>query len=317
MFGFKRHPKGRVGAPQTPPRRTPAASLKTYFIYRRADTADVAGRLYDRFSDKFGAENIFKDVDSIAPGEDFRKSVQQEISYSDVVLVLIGPAWLSERLSDPADFVRMEIECALELNKTIVPILVSGAPMPSRQQLPESISAITSYNAANLRRDPDFRIDADRLIAALESLNPARERQIDKVDTHHKQTVFVSHATANRKWVEREVVSLLERSGIEPWFSTHKIETSAQWEREILRGLTTCDWFALVVSRDSAKSEWVKDELHWAFANRPKRIVPIVMERCDLYEFHIRLPRIQFVDFSGTDADARHRLIELLKQETT
>ena len=73
-----------------------------------------------------------------------------------------------------------------------------------------------------------------------------------------------------------------------------------------------CDWFLLVVSPRAAASEWVKDELFWAIQNRPTRIVPVIMEKCDLYQFHIRLPRIQHVDFTEDIGAARALLIEAL-----
>jgi hypothetical protein len=34
---------------------------KVFISYRRADSEDVAGRIYDRLVTRFGAENAFKD----------------------------------------------------------------------------------------------------------------------------------------------------------------------------------------------------------------------------------------------------------------
>jgi hypothetical protein len=121
--------------------------------------------------------------------------------------------------------------------------------------------------------------------------------------------VFVSHSSQDRAWVEQEVIALLNSHGIETWYSQDDIKTGAQWEREIQRALSTCDWFLIVLSRHSAHSEWVKDELHLAIGNAPERIVPVMMERCNPADFHIQLARIQHVDFCG-DTRARHKLIE-------
>jgi TIR domain len=73
--------------------------------------------------------------------------------------------------------------------------------------------------------------------------------------------------------------------------------------------MESCDWFLLVVSPRAAESEWVKDELNWAVYNRTARIVPVIMEVCNLWEFHIRLPRIQNIDFTRGLAIARQGLI--------
>jgi len=121
--------------------------------------------------------------------------------------------------------------------------------------------------------------------------------------------VFVSHSTRDRKWVEREIVALLKTRGLNPWYSKQSINTSSQWEREILRGLESCQWFLIVVSPRAAESEWVKNELNWAFSNRQTRIVPVIMERCDLWQFHLGLPRIQHVDFTTDKRSARNQLV--------
>ena len=64
------------------------------------------------------------------------------------------------------------------------------------------------------------------------------------------------------------------------------------------------------------RSDWVKDELFWAMQYRPTRIIPIVMTKCDLYKFHIQLPRIQHVDFTENKTVARQKLLALFKDQT-
>ena len=39
-----------------------------FVSYRRSDAPVHAGRLYDNFAARLGAENVFKDLDSIEPG---------------------------------------------------------------------------------------------------------------------------------------------------------------------------------------------------------------------------------------------------------
>ncbi len=40
---------------------------RLFISYRRTDSKQIAGRIYDRLAPVFGKENIFKDVDSIPP----------------------------------------------------------------------------------------------------------------------------------------------------------------------------------------------------------------------------------------------------------
>ncbi|HYQ04077.1 MAG TPA: toll/interleukin-1 receptor domain-containing protein [Polyangiaceae bacterium] len=291
--------------------------MKAFISYRRDDSLDFAGRLSDRLAVHFGAGAIFRDIDAIPLGADFVEVIAQEINQCDAFLVIIGPSWLGPRLADPSDFVRLEIESALAGGVPVVPVLVGNTRMPAGGDLPPSLSGLSLRQAVAVRSGSDFHRDVDVLIRALESLTSkvrTQTQQAPDVDPSDLKSnfVFVSHATANRKWVEREVIRYLEIEGIRTWYAKTSIGTSAQWEREILRGMEKCDWFLLVVSQKAADSEWVKDELFWAIQNRPTRIVPIIMEKCDLYQFHIRLPRIQHIDFTMETRVARRILIDSL-----
>ncbi len=93
--------------------------MRVLVSYRRADTAQIAGRVIDRLVASYGINNVFKDVDSIPLGADFRVFIRDLISICDVMIILIGQHWLDasdetgRRLDDSNDFVRLEIEEAL------------------------------------------------------------------------------------------------------------------------------------------------------------------------------------------------------------
>lgn len=146
-----------------------------FVSYRRSDSADVAGRIYDRLIGKFGKGPIFKDVDSIPLGLDFKEYLDKKVGECDVLLAIIGDRWLNasdstgkNRLEDPADFVRIEIQSALERGIPVIPLLVRGAQMPSEESLPSSLRKLVYRNGIPIRSDPDFHRDMDRLITALE-----------------------------------------------------------------------------------------------------------------------------------------------------
>jgi hypothetical protein len=154
---------------------TGQSPVKIYLSYRRRDSAAEAGRLSDRLAAAFGMQNVFKDVDAIPLGVDFRVTLRAEIQQCDIVIVLIGRGWLLDadesggrRLDDPDDFVRFEIETAFRLQIPVVPVLLEGARMPLSQELPTSLSELTRRVAARLRSDPDYHLDCDRLIHGLE-----------------------------------------------------------------------------------------------------------------------------------------------------
>jgi hypothetical protein len=164
-----------------------AGSTGRIFIsYRREETAYPAGWLFDRLADHFGAGQIFKDVDSIELGDDFVEMITRAVGSCDVLLALIGDQWLTvidkqgrRRLDDPNDFVRLEIEAALQRKVRIIPILVEGATMPHADELPAPIAGLARRQALELSPSR-FEYDTSRLLKVLAStLADVRTAQAD------------------------------------------------------------------------------------------------------------------------------------------
>jgi len=183
---------------------------------------------------------------------------------------------------------------------------VPALPSSTNSEIPHELDLIC---LKCLSRNPEERYSNAALLAA-----DLRALQHD-TGPRKQHRVFVSHSTRDRAFVEREIISPLERSGIKTWYSKVDIQTSSEWERSILRGLESCEWFLVVMSPRSSSSEWVKDEVHWAIDKRPNGIIPVLMEACDLRDFHIRMARIQYVDFRNPTPESRVQLLELFEAE--
>ncbi len=145
-----------------------------FISYRRSDSNEVVGRIYDRLVRDLGEESVFKDVDNIPLGVDFVDYLDEQVQESTGLLAIIGPDWLTvkdaqgqRRLDDPNDFVRIEIESALRRSIPVVPVLVRGAAMPNARDLPESLQKLARRNGISVRADPDFHNDMTALIRKL------------------------------------------------------------------------------------------------------------------------------------------------------
>jgi hypothetical protein len=146
---------------------------KILVSYRREDSAAYAGRLADRLRQSFGAENVFVDIDTIQPGQDFVESIDASVGSCDALVAVIGKTWLSgsdasgrRRLDNPDDFVRREIATALRRGIRVIPALVGDATMPAASDLPEDLSTLVRRHAIEIT-DTSFHHDADRLIEAI------------------------------------------------------------------------------------------------------------------------------------------------------
>ena len=149
-------------------------SEQIFVSYRREDCPGTTGRLFDRLTRRFTRSRIFIDVDSIEPGEDFLKNVEEAVASCDVVIVVIGPRWLlsfdregKRRLDSPEDFVRLELVTALKRNIRVIPVLAEGASMPGYGDLPEELKPMAHRNAIELSHTR-FDADADRVAGAIE-----------------------------------------------------------------------------------------------------------------------------------------------------
>jgi molecular chaperone DnaK len=157
----------RNQASESRPKRAAAPSV--FVCYRRDDTADITGRIYDRLASAFTKERVFKDVDSIPLGIDFRQHLAEAVGECSVFLAVIGRNWLGAgRINDPRDFVRIELEAALKRQIPLVPVLVQGASVPSDADLPPTIAELAYRHGTSVRPDPDFHNDMDRLIRSIE-----------------------------------------------------------------------------------------------------------------------------------------------------
>lgn len=163
-----------MAAQETTPNTIVSAKSNLIFIsYRRSDSSMAAGRFYDYLVNHFENGQIFMDVDSIMPGDDFIEVLRAKLKRASMLFVIIGRDWLNakdehgdKRLENTNDWVRFEIKYALDNGCRIIPLLVDGAQMPAEKDLPEDIQSLARKHAVSLSAQ-NFRQDVDQLIKRL------------------------------------------------------------------------------------------------------------------------------------------------------
>jgi hypothetical protein len=146
-----------------------------FISYRRSDSKSQSVRLYDRLVGEFGRDNVFFDIDSMPIGTDFPTVLDDVLGRCRAVLVVIGPEWLTaidaadgtRRLYNPRDFVRLEVEAALQRDVLVVPVLVGGATLPDPRKLPESLRPLCLRHAVEVGEGPRSDGDTERLVGKL------------------------------------------------------------------------------------------------------------------------------------------------------
>lgn len=110
--------------------------------------------------------------------------------------------------------------------------------------------------------------------------------------------VFFSHASADRRRVER-IISRLREHRIKVWYSKSHLRGAQAWQEEIGAALARCDWLVVVLTPAAVKSEWVRREVAYALMEPRyrRRIVPILMKSCRHKKISWTLAAMQMVDF--------------------
>ncbi len=258
-----------------------------FISYRRDDSADASGRIFDRLSAHFGREQVFLDVDGIGPGTDFVRWIEERVLSCSVLLAVIGPGWLSisdargqRRLNDPEDFVRIEITKALEQDIRVIPVLVGAASMPQRDQLPEALTALARLQGSVVSH-ATFGRDMNHLIQTVEEVLSAGAGQREDAGRVSLGGVWAAEVTYD--WgarhlekfslkVDEDVLmgtasflgsprSLMEGkvSGDRIAFSTRTQEVSSDWDhpkavQHYYRGRVSGDEIDFVMQTESQSS---------------------------------------------------------------
>jgi hypothetical protein len=147
---------------------------KIFISYRRGDTKWIIGRLNDRLERWFGKSWTFMDVEDVPPGIAFGEHIESVIRGARVFLAVIGPQWRTgnnpdqPRLFERDDWVRIEIEKALEKHIPIIPVLIDDELMPRGEDLPPSLRALPNFHGIRVDSERDFNVHVKRLIRGIE-----------------------------------------------------------------------------------------------------------------------------------------------------
>lgn len=124
---------------------------------------------------------IFRDIDQLRGGKKFPDELSRALKNSRVMLVVIGPRWLTaeaadgkRRLDDPDDLVRKEVAQGLNNGLTVIPVLVGDATMPLASSLPEEIRPISFIHAQTVPSGQGFGTGMQMLVQQIGEATGAR-----------------------------------------------------------------------------------------------------------------------------------------------
>ncbi len=192
--------------------------------YRRDDSLHITGHIVDRLEQRYGKGCVFWDIDSIPYGVDFRQQRRNLLDRCDVLVAIVGSRWNAADesgaypITDPTDWVRIEIETALSKNIPVIPVIVDRARMPKPYELPESMRDFAYRQPAEIDSRRDFDPHIERLIRAISESVEDREIEAKR------------HGEADGTRREEEAAELRQREDEERLRQEEGAKRRNEWE---------------------------------------------------------------------------------------
>ena len=148
-----------------------------FISYRRDGGDSFAMILKNELKDR--GLKVFHDVESLRSG-DFNKQLYNEIERSRKVVLVLPPNALDRCINDRNDWVRLEIEHAINCGKDIIPIMMRGFVFPDN--LPAPLNSIAKYQGLEPRMDHTFQSSMDYLVSLINDKNNETLQQDFSID---------------------------------------------------------------------------------------------------------------------------------------
>lgn len=128
-----------------------------FISYRRKDIQTMM-LIYERLRGLYGEENVFFDKVDIRVADKWHEKLENALDSSDALVVVIGKNWVDVsdqgglvRLKEEKDWVRRELETALDLKVPIFPILIDVNAYPAEDLLPPSLHSIRKIQYTKIK----------------------------------------------------------------------------------------------------------------------------------------------------------------------
>ena len=181
----------------------PDSSSRGIFLsYRRDDAAAHARLLQRELRERIPDALVFMDLDSIEAGRDFAEVIRKAVDSCAVLVAVIGRQWVTiaddddgrRRLDNPDDFVRFEVQAALERGVLVIPVLVDGARPLQAQQLPSELQKLARLQALELSYSR-YEYDVGRLFNSIHEELAKRPGEAEPSVDGHVRDLAVRYNT--------------------------------------------------------------------------------------------------------------------------
>ena len=237
----------------------------------------------------------------------FDRIMPQEIRARAHFLIIFAPSTF-ELFSDSQDWLRQQIEIAIDSRRNIIPLLFNGASLSdARPYLTGKLAQLRQYNALNIPSE-FFDEGMNRLHTRFLNMpvdvvlypptpqnhppiqQPDSAPELLNIDITPKSTsipnIFISHSTNDAQpFVTPLYYGLLATQKYTLFKAPETILPGETWVNAIQRGLTNMTHFLLILSPSSVTSNWVKLEVETAIERERRNqveVIPILYQQATI-----------------------------------
>jgi hypothetical protein len=138
-------------------------TLRVFLSYRRAETRDLVRHIAASLR-QVGGISVFVDEANLGMGP-FPEQLGAHIRSCDVFVLVITSATF-DRMDDPGDWVRREIETAFDAEKCIILLRIDNAAIPDSMLFSKALKPLVSFNALDFY-PTQFEASLERLCSWL------------------------------------------------------------------------------------------------------------------------------------------------------
>ena len=119
---------------------------------------------------------------------------------------------------------------------------------------------------------------------------------------------FFSYSRVDTEFT-RNLATDLRNAGADLWIDQLDIQPGTRWDMEIEKALKESETIIVVLSPNAVASNNIMDEISYALENN-KKVIPVIIEQCDI---PFRIKRLQYIDFVQNYNTGFKRLSTVLK----
>jgi DNA/RNA endonuclease G (NUC1) len=199
-----------------------------FLSFRHEDAEAHAHRIYDRLKKALGTDHVFIDRNSIEPGADWQEELDRRLGQACLLIAIIGPRWrtgagTADRLLEETDMVRRELATAFAKGTAVLPVLVDGATLPDKRDLPIDVSDLSGRQALTLpTEDQYFDAGIAKILKRHRKLCTARSRwQVPRATLAAGVALLLACGAGGAYWFSRSalpnfVVSVFRDAPVTP-----------------------------------------------------------------------------------------------------